>query len=110
MKIILKIFLFLVSVTALLILTTFSVSAKSVYDIECVNAEYAVSIYFYSYDAKTVLCSKNQDKIVFPASTVKIMSGLIACERLNSRLDESVIISKDMLVYNHLFHNWQCSS
>lgn len=97
MKLILKIFLFLVSVTTLLILTSFSVSAKSVYDIECVNAEYADSIYFYSYDAKTVLCSKNQDKIVFPASTVKIMSGLIACERLNSRLDESVIISKDML-------------
>ena len=72
-------------------------SAKSAYEVECANAEYADAVYFYSYDSKSVLYSKNAEKIVYPASTVKIMTGLIACERLETRLDESVVISEDML-------------
>ena len=91
----------LLIITALTLLALFafpfSTSAKSPYSVECENAEYADAIYFYSYDAKSVLYSKNAEKIVYPASTVKIMSGLIACERLENRLDERIIISEDML-------------
>lgn len=59
--------------------------------------DYAESIYFYSYDAKSVLYFTGEDKILKPASTVKIMTGLLACEKLESRLDEKVLITKEML-------------
>ena len=59
---------------------------------------YAESIYLYSYDTKSVLYSVATEKILKPASTAKIMSGLIACEKLASRLDENVLITKEMLV------------
>lgn len=65
--------------------------------IECPDANMADAIYFYSYDSKSVLFSKNENKLIFPASTVKIMTGLIACERLSSRLNERIIITEDML-------------
>ena len=81
-------------------LSSFSIltSAKSAFEVECENAQYADAIYFYSYDAKTVLYSKNENKILSPASTVKIMTGLIACERLDKRLNEQVLITEEMLI------------
>ena len=59
---------------------------------------HAEAIYFYSYDAKSVLYSKGTDKILKPASTVKIMTGLLACEKLESRLNEEITITREMLV------------
>ena len=97
MKRTIKILFIALFAITLFILFSISASAKSAYDIECANAEYADAIYFYSYDAKKVLYSKNQDKIIFPASTVKIMTGLISCEKLSARLDETVTISNNML-------------
>lgn len=60
--------------------------------------DYAESIYFYSYDAKSVLYFTGEDKILKPASTVKIMTGLLACEKLESRLEEKILVTKEMLV------------
>lgn len=74
-----------------------SVSAKSPYDIECKNAKRADAIYFYCYNTKSALFSKNEEKLIYPASTVKIMTGLISCERLSERLDEKVTVTKEML-------------
>lgn len=97
MKIAIKIFicflLLLVSIFTFALLT----SAKSAFEVECDNSEYADAIYFYSYDAKTVLYSKNEKKIIYPASTVKIMTGLIACEQLENRLNENIIVTEEML-------------
>lgn len=98
MKITIKAIVFFSLLLVVFSLFAISISAKSVFQVECNNADYADAIYFYSYDAKTVLFLKNEKKIVSPASTVKIMTGLISCERLVNRLDESVIITKDMLV------------
>ena len=97
MKTTIKAFLLVALVLLALLAFPFFTSAQSAYEVECSYAEYADAIYFYSYDAKSVLYSKNAEKIVSPASTVKIMTGLIACEWLETRLDESVAISADML-------------
>ena len=97
MKTTVKILFSLIFVITLFSVFSISISAKSAYDIECQNAEYADAIYFYSYDAKTVLYSKNAEKILFPASTVKIMTGLIACEQLSTRLDENITVSEEMI-------------
>ena len=98
MKATIKIFIFLALVLIAFSIFAFSISAKSPYDLECKNSEYASAIYFYSYDAKAVLYSKNENKAIHPASTVKIMTGLIACERLENRLDESITITDEMLI------------
>ena len=65
--------------------------------IKCPDADKANAIYFYSYDSRSVLYSKNEKKLIPPASTVKIMTGLIACEKLAKRLDEYLVITDDML-------------
>lgn len=65
--------------------------------IKSINESRAKAIYLYSYEAKAVLYSKGEDLILPPASTVKIMTGIIACERLSSRLEEKVTITPEML-------------
>ena len=97
MKKIFKIFTLFVLLLFTAVLFAFSISAKSAYSVECKNAEYADAIYLYSYDAQSVIYSKNEKKIISPASTVKIMTGLLACERLSDRLDERVTITDEML-------------
>ena len=64
MKTTVKVLFSLIFVITLFSVFSISLSAKSAYDIECQNAEYADAIYFYSYDAKTVLYSKNVEKIL----------------------------------------------
>ncbi len=44
-----------------------------------------------------VLYEKSADKKVFPSSSVKIMTGLLACRALADRLDETVTISSAMV-------------
>ena len=97
MKTTVKFILFSVLLLVFLLTLPFLASAKSVFEVDCKNASYADAIYFYSYDAKAVLYSKNENKIIYPASTVKIMTGLIACEKLENRLNEQIAISDDML-------------
>jgi len=97
MKTTIKIFIIAALLLILISAISISVSAKSAYEVKCENAEYADAIYFYSYDAKSVLFSKNEKKIVYPASTVKIMTGLIACEKLENRLDEQITVTEEML-------------
>lgn len=97
MKATVKIFIFSVLLLIAVFAFPFLASAKSPFSIECDDSEYADAIYFYSYDAKSVLYSKNEKKIITPASTVKIMTGLIACEKLENKLDDTVVIADEML-------------
>jgi len=58
----------------------------------------ARSIYLYNYECNKIIFSKGMDnKNIAPASTVKIMSGLLAIDHLENRLDEDVTITGDML-------------
>lgn len=57
----------------------------------------ASSVYVYHLQSDTVMLEKNVDTVRFPASTVKIMSGLVACRLADGRLQEQITVTKTML-------------
>ncbi len=57
----------------------------------------AKAVYLYSYDADRVIYSFGEDKQLVPASTAKVVTGLIACNELYRSLDDAVVITEDML-------------
>lgn len=57
----------------------------------------AKSAYVYNLDNDKAVFAYNGDEPVFPTSTVKIMTGLLAIEALGARLDETVTITSEML-------------
>ena len=90
-------FVIFVLLVAFLLCFSLSVSADADSLISSKYENNAEAIYLYSYDSKSVLYCVGEDKILKPASTAKIMMGLIACEKLESRFDEKILITKDML-------------
>ena len=71
------------------------VSALSFDDLP--NTDGAKCVYFYNIDAKRIVTKKGGGVKISPASSVKIMTGLLACELLSDRLDETVTITKEMI-------------
>ena len=59
--------------------------------------EKAGSVYVYSYDADRVLYCSNPHEKIPPASSAKIMTGLLVCEIYADKLDESIEITDGML-------------
>lgn len=57
----------------------------------------ADTIYLYNIENKVPIVEKNCDELIYPASTVKMMMGLVAIEHLAARLDEKITITPDML-------------
>ncbi len=57
----------------------------------------AKAVYFYNVEQKRTMAEKDAYVPVYPASTVKIMTGLVAIEALSQRLSERVTISEEML-------------
>lgn len=57
----------------------------------------ANAVYLYNLENDRVLVSKNTDLPLFPASTVKIMTGLVASEALAGRLQETVTVTRAMV-------------
>ncbi len=57
----------------------------------------ANTIYLYNIENKIPIVEKNCDSLIYPASTVKIMTGLVAIENLAGRLDEKIAILPEML-------------
>ena len=95
---ILKILSLLVTVVALLSCATVNVCAFDEADELGIEIDSkAGAIYLYSYDAERVLLCTQPDKKIAPASSAKIMTGLVACEMYSSRLDDTVEITEDML-------------
>lgn len=58
----------------------------------------AKSAYLYSFDSNQAVWMKNADDPVYPCSTVKLMTGIVALEALRDRLDETVTVTNEMLV------------
>lgn len=54
-------------------------------------------VYVYNLDHGVRIGGKGTEERFFPSSTVKIMTGLVAVSALSSRLDETVIVRKEML-------------
>ena len=71
-----------------------SVNAKDVFP-DTSGANY---VYLYNFDGDKTVYHKGSDTAkISPASTVKMMSGLLAIELLEGRLDEYVTLTSDML-------------
>ncbi len=90
-----KIFSLIIAIAFLLSLLSLYTSAVTTDSFPSTSKADAVCLYNINTD--TVLHSKNMQKKIFPGSAVKMMTGLIACEELSARLDESVTITQDML-------------
>lgn len=58
------------------------------------NAKY---VSLYNVNTGKIIYSKNTNHRMFPGSAVKMMTGLIACELLEDRLDEKVDITESMI-------------
>ena len=57
----------------------------------------AESVYMYHVNSDTVMLDKNTATVRPPASTVKIMSGLVACKMSEGQLDRQITVTKQML-------------
>ena len=62
-----------------------------------VDTSRASAVSLYNVNTDKVVYSTGSDKRIFPGSTVKMMTGLIACEILSDRLDEVIQITDKML-------------
>ncbi len=61
------------------------------------NSDNVGAVYLYNVENAFVLHEENAYDLIFPASTVKIMSGLLACELLSDRLSEKITVTSSML-------------
>ncbi|MBQ7376069.1 MAG: D-alanyl-D-alanine carboxypeptidase [Clostridia bacterium] len=57
----------------------------------------AGAVYLYSYECDRVLLLRDGDSKRAPASSAKIMTGVVACELYSDKIDEDVTISEEML-------------
>ena len=92
----------LFSLCLILVLFTlpFSLTVSGVKDIN--EAELSLSrsagaVYLYSYECDRVLLLRDGDSKRAPASSAKIMAGIVACELYSDKLDEDVTVSSEML-------------
>lgn len=74
----------------------FPVSASS-FDSGLPNVSGASNVYFLNLDSGRVLLSKNQNKKIAPASTVKIMTGLLSLEYFEGRTNQTIEVTSQML-------------
>lgn len=81
----------------LILLIPCGISASEVDAKKVAFSDKAKAIYLYSYDADRVIFSKGGEEKLHPASTVKMMTGLLACEVYYDKLDNSVTVKQDML-------------
>ncbi len=85
-----------------LFLSFLSVAASFVLYADCALAELpsldnAESVYLYCVESKKILAQKNLNATIYPASTVKLMTGLIAAEKLADRMEETVTVTRSMI-------------
>ena len=85
-----------------LFLSFLSVAASFVLYANCALAELpsldnAESVYLYCVESKKILAQKNLNATIYPASTVKLMTGLIAAEKLADRMEETVTVTRSMI-------------
>lgn len=57
----------------------------------------AKGIYLYNLENNKAVYSLNAEEQIYPTSTVKIMTGILAIENLSGRLDETITVTAEML-------------
>ncbi len=58
----------------------------------------AAAVYLYSYNGNRIVYIQGEDKKLLPASTAKIMTGILACQKFENDLDTQVEITEEMLI------------
>lgn len=61
------------------------------------TVDHCTGAYLYNFENDTVLLEKGADERVYPTSTVKIMTGIVAIEALGDDLSKQVVITSEML-------------
>ena len=97
MKKAVSLFLCLLMLCSLLLLPLGADNSAVVELIPPPDVSRASSVYVYHLNSDTLMLEKNADTVRFPASTVKIMSGLVACRLADGRLTDQITITKQML-------------
>lgn len=83
--------------TALFFIALIPAKAERCNELGIEISDKAGAVYLYSYDANRVLYSNAPDYEASPASSAKIMAGLVACEMYADKLDDTVEITDRML-------------
>ncbi|MBE6587746.1 MAG: D-alanyl-D-alanine carboxypeptidase [Ruminococcaceae bacterium] len=71
----------------------------SVNALEDPEVSYASSVYLYNLENEKAVYKLNADEKVYPTSTVKLMTGIVALENLKDRLDDTVTVTAEMMSY-----------
>ena len=58
---------------------------------------HAQAVILYNLEHREILLEHNAQKTLFPASTVKIMTGFLASQLLSERMEEAVTVTKEMI-------------
>ena len=90
---IIRIVCLLSSLLLLLCAIPFSSSAA---EITPPSTEEASAAYLWHLESEQLVHSKNENIILGAGSTVKIMSGLLLCEKLNDYTEESITITEEL--------------
>ena len=83
----------LISLLLLLCAIPFSSSAAN---ITPPSMEEATAVYLKHLESDRIVASKSENFSLGAGSTVKIMSGLLLCEKLSARADETVTITEEL--------------
>ena len=61
------------------------------------DVSHAQAVILYNLENRAILLESNSEKSLFPASTVKIMTGFLSSRLLKDRMDETVTVTEEML-------------
>ena len=82
-------------ISLLLVLCAFPFSSSAA-EITPPSMDEATAIYLKHLESDLLVTSKNENFVVGAGSTVKIMSGLLLCEKLSTHLQESIFITDEL--------------
>ena len=75
----------------------FAIPAIEASALEAPTVSRVGAAYLYNIENKKVIFEQDADKQMYPAASVKIMTAVVAYEALSSRLNETIVITKDMI-------------
>ncbi len=75
----------------------FAMPCISVSALETPSVSGVGAAYLYNIENKKVLFEYEPDKQMYPAASVKVMTAVVAYEALSEKMDETVVITKEMI-------------
>ena len=85
-------------IVALLFLSVFVLSFMTpAYAGDIPDTSKVRNVYLYNFENDKVIYSQGENDSIYPTSTVKVMTGLVAIEHLEGRLDEKIEVTEKMI-------------